>query len=101
MSKKYDVVVSEKYQDRDGNEKTRYINIGAVFETQKGLSIKLESLPIGWNGWASFYEPKPKDGQQRQQTRSQSREPSGGHSSFAGDDVPFAPIGSGRSFLAM
>lgn len=27
--------------------------------------------------------------------------PRGGHSSFAGDDPPFAPLASGRSFLAV
>lgn len=68
MSKKFDIVTSEKYQDRDGNEKTRYTNIGAVFETAKGMSMKLESLPIGWNGWASFYEPKPREERPQQQS---------------------------------
>ncbi len=66
MSKKFDVVVTQRYQDRDGNEQKRYVNIGSVIETSKGMSIKLESIPLGWDGWAAFYEPKPREGQQSQ-----------------------------------
>ena len=66
MSKKFDVVaITGKYTDKDGNEKSRYTNIGVVLETSKGLSLKLESIPVGWDGWAGLYEPKPEQGQQR------------------------------------
>jgi hypothetical protein len=62
MSKKFDVVaITGKYQDRDGNEKSRYVTIGAVIETSKGLSLKLEAVPVGWDGWAGLYEPKARD----------------------------------------
>lgn len=67
MSKKFDVVaITGKYQDRDGNEKSRYVTIGAVIETSKGLSLKLEAVPVGWDGWAGLYEPKAKDGSNNQ-----------------------------------
>lgn len=97
MSKKFDVVVTQRYQDRDGNEQKRYVNIGSVIETSKGMSIKLESIPLGWDGWAAFYEPKPREGQQgrsggKQQTRS-------GDGDF--DDPPFAPMGKGAACLSM
>ena len=66
MSKKFDVVaITGKYQDRDGNEKSRYVTIGAVIETSKGLSLKLEAVPVGWDGWAGLYEPKAKEGAQQ------------------------------------
>lgn len=62
MGKKFDVVaVVGKYKDRDGNDKSRYQNIGAVFENDKGqLSLKLECIPVGpeWIGWANLFEPK-------------------------------------------
>lgn len=45
---------------KDG--KTRWHKCGAVFESDKGLSLKLESLPIGFDGWLSLREPRPKDG---------------------------------------
>lgn len=61
MKKKYDAVVTTgKYTDRDGKEKNRYLTVGAVLESDKGLSLKLEALPVGFNGWINFYEPKPK-----------------------------------------
>lgn len=61
--KKFDAVYSgEKYTNRDGEEKTRFINCGVVFENDKGqLSMKLETLPIGFNGWLNFYPPKEQD----------------------------------------
>jgi hypothetical protein len=73
MHKTHDAVYAgEKYTDRDGNEKTRYINVGSLLARDDGsMTLKLESLPIGFNGWINFYEPKPKDGarpQQRQAT---------------------------------
>lgn len=68
MKKTHDAVYAgEKYTDREGNEKTRFINIGALFTRDDGsMTMKLESLPVGFNGWVNFYEPKPKDGEQRQ-----------------------------------
>ena len=61
MAKKvYDIVVTQEYESR-GEKKKRYINIGCVFEGDKGMSIKIETVPIGWNGWASLYVPKERD----------------------------------------
>lgn len=53
--------------ERDG--KKVYQKLGTVWESDKGLSLKLDVLPVGvpgWNGWVSFYEPKPKQGVQTQ-----------------------------------
>jgi hypothetical protein len=83
MSKKFDVVVTQRYQDRDGNEQKKFVNIGSVIETSKGMSIKLESIPLGWDGWAAFYEPKPKEGQQNRSGKQQGRQ------SNDFDDTPF------------
>ncbi len=61
MKKIYDAVVSTgKYTDKDGKEKTRYLNVGVVLEGDKGVSLKLEALPVNFNGWINFYEPKEK-----------------------------------------
>lgn len=76
MSKKYDVTaVTGKYTDRDGNEKSRYMTIGAVIETRNGPMLKLEGVPVGWDGWAYLNEPKEREGGQTQQ-RQQSKQPS-------------------------
>jgi hypothetical protein len=63
MSKIFDVVaITGTYTANDGQEKNRYLKCGAVFKTDKGVSIKLEGLPVGsdWNGWLSCYEPERK-----------------------------------------
>lgn len=77
MKKIYDaVVVTGKYTDKQGNEKNRYLTVGAVFEGDKGPSMKLEALPVaGFNGWINFYEPKD-----RQQSRPSAPAPN--------DDLP-------------
>lgn len=57
-------VVGE-YTNRDGETKKRYQNVGTVWENDKGqMSMRLESLPLSkdWNGWLSFFDPKPRDG---------------------------------------
>lgn len=59
MAKTHDIVaVTGKYKDKDGNEKSRYQTIGAIIETKNGPAIKLESIPLGWDGWAFMNEPK-------------------------------------------
>lgn len=54
---KYDVCVADKRQD-----KTYWRKIGVVMQTDKGFSLKLEAVPVAWDGWASLFEPKPKEG---------------------------------------
>jgi hypothetical protein len=64
MSRKYEVTaITGKYTDSSGQEKSRYQTIGAVIESRNGLMLKLEAVPIGWDGWAYLNKPKPKDGQ--------------------------------------
>jgi Single-stranded DNA-binding protein len=92
MKKTHDAVYAgEKYTDREGNEKTRYVNVGALFARDDGsLTMKLEAVPVGFNGWINFYEPKPKDGEAPRQERSRpqrSAAPAG--DGFADDAIPF------------
>lgn len=97
-----------KYNDRDGNEKRRYLNVGAVFENDQGqLSLKIEAVPVGqdWNGWVSFYAPKDAKGDKPANSRSASsddyRKASGGGAGQGGtfndfdDDTPFRQVGRG------
>jgi hypothetical protein len=60
VRKVYDVVATVGKR-KDG--KPNYVKVGVVLEGDKGLSMKLESIPMGneWNGWLNFYEPKPRD----------------------------------------
>jgi hypothetical protein len=76
MKKTHDAVYAgEKYTAHDGSEKTRYVNVGALFRRDDGsLTCKLESIPVGFSGWLNFYEPKPKDGGQRPQSNHDAEE---------------------------
>ena len=85
MGIKYDCIVKNgTYTDKTGAEKARWQKIGVCVETkQGGLAVKLETIPVTWDGWISLAEPKP-------------RESSGGNpiSSNAGlngieEDIPF------------
>jgi hypothetical protein len=67
MSKLYEItVVSGKYKNKDGVEKSRYTNIGSVLETKNGPMLKLDVIPLmdgGWSGWAYLNTPKTKEDQ--------------------------------------
>jgi len=54
------VIVTGEYQDQQGNQKKKYMNIGTLFVYQDGgMSLKLDAMPIG-GGNISFYDKKPK-----------------------------------------
>lgn len=91
MKKSHDAVYAgEKYTDRDGNEKTRYINIGSLFTRDDGsMTMKLESLPIGFNGWINFYEPKPREGEQPQRQASRPQRQAAPVDDFQDESIPF------------
>ena len=60
---KYEVKTKNgTYKDRNGEEKTKWHQMGVCFENDKGqLSIKIDSIPVGFDGWVSLFEPKPKE----------------------------------------
>ena len=73
----YDVAFGEPYE-KDGEDKKSWHNIGTLFvDDEDGrMSIKLHSMPapgVGFNGWLSVFEQKPREGAQGGQTR-QSRD---------------------------
>jgi len=62
MGIKYEVSAKTgEYQDKEGNTKARYTQMGVVIEGPRGLSLKLESIPVNWDGWAYLNTPKPKE----------------------------------------
>ena len=82
--KKFDVVYGDKYVDRNGEEKTKWINCGAVIQTKNGYALKLESMPINCNGWFSLFEPKPRDNQSNRQAN-----PAQSSNDLSDEDLPF------------
>jgi len=88
MRKTHDAVYAgEKYTDRDGNEKTRYVNVGALFTRDDGsLALKLESIPVNFNGWISFYAPKDQAGEQPRRRPQRQSTPA---NDFDDSQIPF------------
>ena len=58
----YEVIaVTGTYTNKQGEEKKRWQKIGVVMQGKNGLTLKMESVPIGWDGWATLAEPKAKE----------------------------------------
>lgn len=85
MKKTHDAVYAgEKYTDNNSNEKTRYTNVGVLLQRDDGsMTMKLEAIPVGFNGWINFYEPKPKEGEAPKQERARPQRQA------SAADVPF------------
>jgi hypothetical protein len=71
MALRYQVsAVIGKYEDRDGKEKSRYVNIGSVMDTKNGgLLLKLDAIPLNWDGFAYLNEPREREERPAQQSR--------------------------------
>lgn len=65
MSVKFKVVAITGKYTQDGQEKNRYADLGVVMETRNGLMLKLETVPVGWDGWAYLNDPKPREDQKK------------------------------------
>ena len=59
---------------KDGEEKTRWLKCGIVLETDKGLRVKIESIPVEWDGWLNVFD-KEKPATKPVQQTSESDEP--------------------------
>lgn len=72
MSVQYEVMASTgSYTDKNGQEKKRWVKCGIVMSTKTGgLALKMETMPVGGDGWFSLFEPKPRDEAPRKQTAS-------------------------------
>ena len=89
-TKKFDVVVDtgRTYKDAQGQEKKKYINIGVILESERGFMLKLESIPVEWNGFAYLNPPVQRQNQQKQRPP-QNRQPSREDFGDMEDDIPF------------
>lgn len=84
---RYDAVAKAGTYMKDGEEKTRWHVMGRCIQNDQGqLSVKIDSTPIGWDGWISLMEPKPKDKNQGAGTAPRNQ---GAGSSPMDDDIPF------------
>ena len=71
------------YKDRNGEEKARWHNMGVCFQSDQGhLSLKIDSIPVNWDGWISLFEPKPKEAGSKPAIH-------GAGATITDDDIPF------------
>lgn len=79
---KYEVIASTgTYTNKQGEEKKRWLKCGIVMETKSGgLALKLESIPVGSDGWFTLTEPKEYEPKGRPATQQVADIP---------DDIPF------------
>lgn len=51
------LVTGRKYTTPAGEEKTRWTTVGKIFQDDQGREyIKLDVVPLGWDGFASIFE---------------------------------------------
>lgn len=44
-------------------DKPRWIRCGVYLDTKNGPHIKLDCIPVAFNGWLALFEPRQKDNQ--------------------------------------
>lgn len=78
--------IADVYKDKTtGEERKRWVKCGVVMETSSGgMALKLESLPVKFDGWLQFYVPKPKDDKQQSNSA-----PAPQQSASDDPDIPF------------
>ena len=97
MAKKFDLVVATGSYQKEGQDKTQWLNVGKVLEKQNGgLVIKMDCIPtsvidrdgnsVPWDGWIQMFEAKPRDGQQSKPAQSA---PADGMPDDFTDNIPF------------
>ncbi len=73
-----------EYTNSKGEVKKRYQKIGAIIESKHGPMLKLDMIPLEWNGYAYINDPydpnAPRD--QKQSSRARSDD-------MPEDDIPF------------
>lgn len=84
MGIRYDAIAKNGTYTKDGVEKNKWVKVGVVVDTKNGgLALKIEQLPVPFDGWLQLAEPKAKE-----QAPSQEYAQAPSQSSI-NDDIPF------------
>jgi hypothetical protein len=76
------------YRNAAGEEKSRWLTVGSMFQDGNKTTIKIDSIPAGnlWNGWLSIVDLPEVDGRPQQgqpgQRQAPRRQDSGSDDSF-------------------
>lgn len=85
MSNRKDLMYPQEYTDKDGNKKTSWLRCGTLLEHDGKTKVKLEALPINFNGWLQAFEPRTKDAKPKKEAA----KPKKGEVADPDDDIPF------------
>lgn len=89
MAIRYDAIAKNGTYTKDGVEKNKWVKVGVVVDTKNGgLALKIEQLPVPFDGWLQLAEPKKKDDQQSMVT-SEGVAGSSTMDDSSNDDIPF------------
>lgn len=96
MAIKYELMVPSSQYQKDGETKTRWLKVGAVFMGERGPSIKLDCVPtsvvdrdgntVAWDGWLKCLEPRQREQRPQPQAPQQAAPTQTGGFD---DDIPF------------
>jgi hypothetical protein len=64
------IAIVGEYKNSAGETKKRFVKVGSLFNSDKGQSIKIDAVPVGFDGWLSVKEPY-EDGQKPARQSSQ------------------------------
>ena len=86
MAERYEAVAVRRYEDRDGNEKSSFTNIGVAFPMKErdGYTLRLHAMPAPVDGEYSILLMPPRQKEDQQQERPQQREQRGGYDQQSG-----------------
>jgi hypothetical protein len=76
---------------KDGQEKTSWLKCGTLLQTEKGMRLKMDALPVNMQeGWFQIFEPR-EDNRQAQASSQQSgfRETADNKPANPDEDLPF------------
>ena len=58
MSTKLDLIaVVGEYTDAQGNNKKRFVKVGTLWDKGQGISLKIDNVPLNWDGWLTAKAP--------------------------------------------
>lgn len=82
MAIRYDAIAKNGTYTKDGVEKNKWVKVGVVVDTKNGgLALKIEQLPVPFDGWLQLAEPKAKESAPQQEAPQVSESNP--------DDIPF------------
>ena len=82
MAYKEVTAIMGEYVNAQGETKKKYQKIGAIIESKHGPMLKLDVIPLEWNGYAFINEPYDKEKPKSEPRPGRRAEP-------MDDDIPF------------